>query len=443
MRPARLLLAAVTALLADADPARADERPPIVVSDPTAKAYRAAVQRFLSPDGSADAALVGRVRESLQSGLEFSGLFSRVSDDAFLGPKTSVPLDGGAPVVCDNWRQIGSDALVEGEMRRGRDGLRAEFRVLDVQRGCLGIRRKHYKVGAEDASRLGKAIADDVVEAFTGKAGVADTEIAFISNRGGSKEVYVMDADGQNTRAATRNRSINSFPAWSPDGNDIVYTSYRHRGRPFVFLLSRGRPSPGRILTSFDSGAQLYRAVFDPSGRRLAIVTSANGASEIYVANRDGGGTRRLTQNRNIDVSPSWSPDGSRIAFVSDRTGAPQVYVMNADGSNQQRLTFDGSYNTNPAWSPDGRWIAYETRLGGQFDLWLIDPAGSVNVPLVSHPRSDEHPSWAPDGRKLAFSSTRRGRADIYVVDLGSEDPQRVASGGENVNPAWGPYRRR
>ena len=253
-----------------------------------------------------------------------------------------------------------------------------------------------------------------------------------------------MDADGTNPRAATKNRSLSSFPDWDPTGNAVVYTSYRHRNRPSLFLVARGPSSPGRILAGLNGGKPIYRGVFDRSGRRLAIVMSAEGNTELFTVERSGGGLRRLTKNGSIDVSPSWSPDGSRLAFVSDRTGAPQVYVMNADGSNQRRLTFQGNYNTSPAWSPDGRWIAYETQVGGQFDIWLIDPEGQSNVPLVTHGRTDEHPTWSPDSRKVAFQSTRRGRADIWVMDVGGSQDQarRVSESGENTNPAWGPYRR-
>jgi TolB protein len=315
-----------------------------------------------------------------------------------------------------------------------------QVKAWDVAR-CRAVLERDYR---GDARRAGRRIADDVVEAFTGKRGVASTEIAFVSSRSGQPEIWVMDADGGSQRGATRNKSINAFPSWSPDGNAIVYMSYLFRRSPHLFRIVRGgSQEAGRLLQTLDAARAVYRGVYDPSGARLAAVISVDGAPEIFTADADGKNLRRLTNHKAIDVSPSWSPDGRQLAFVSDRTGSPQVYVMDADGSGQRRVSFDGSYNTAPAWSPDGRWIAYETRVGGQFDIWLVDPETKSAAPLVTHPRSDEGPSWAPDGRKIAFHSTRRGKADVYVVDLDGENPRRITeAAGENTHPSWGPYPR-
>jgi TolB protein len=419
----------------------ADSRSPILVTDPSARTYRAAIQEFAELGPQRDAGRPVSLRRTLGDALAFSGLFASVETQAFLGPKVTPSLD--SMPVCPNWRQIGADALLQGEVRATDAELSVEFRLLDVARGCVELLQKRYKGAKGDETRIARVIADDVVASFTGLRGVADTEIAFASNRGGAKEIYVMGAEGENVRRATSNRSINSFPDWAPDGRHIVYTSYREAERPWLYMLARGGKSPGRILRGLAGNAQLYRGVFDPRGKRLAVVVSQDGASDLYVVGHDGSDPRRVTDHRAIDIGPTWSPDGRRLAFVSDRTGSPQVYVMEADGKNVRRLTFDGTYNTAPRWSPDGRWIAYETRVGGQFDIWIIDPEGTVNVPLITHPRSDESPSWSPDSRKLVFASTRRGRADLYSVDLSGENLRRLTRGeGDNTSPAWGPYRR-
>jgi TolB protein len=382
------------------------------------------------------------VRQGIEDGLEFSNLFESIDEAAFLEPALSPRLDPEPAVTCPNWRQIGADALIQGQLEAAATALRVEIRVVDVSRGCQRLLRKAYRVDPKERRRVGKAIADDVVGAFTGVPGVSDTEFALVSDRSGAKEIYIMDADGGNARRATSHKTINTFPGWGPDGNTVVYTSYRYHNRPMLFLLTRGTRSPGRILRELD-GAQIYRGVFDPSGSKLAVVREVEGGSEIFTVGRGGGGVTRLTRNGAIDVSPSWSPDGSQIVFVSDRAGAPQLYLMSASGGNQRRLSFNGGYNAAPAWSPDGKWIAYESRVGGQMDIWLIDPLGKVNLPLVEHPRGDEGPTWSADGRMVAFGSARRGRMDVYRIDVNGENLIQVTNGpGNNTNPAWGPRRR-
>jgi len=108
---------------------------------------------------------------------------------------------------------------------------------------------------------------------------------------------------------------------------------------------------------------------WSPDGRRIAFAV-AGGADDrragIYSMAIDGSDVRQLTSGAQLDLFPVYSPDGSRIAFTSDRSGAVEVYVMNADGSAQTRLTtasptFDG----RPAWSPDGSKIAFASDRDG------------------------------------------------------------------------------
>jgi TolB protein len=422
--------------------AAAQEHAPVVVTPGGAKTYRIAVQRFADDPSKPDARQLDDFRAKVEKALEFSGVFTKIEDAAFLGPVTTPAGREDAQLECPNWSQIGADGLLEGEFTRRADGIGISFRVWDPTQ-CKRLVRRRYQQSGANLDATARRLADDVVEAFIGVRGVSSTEISFVSDRGGSKEIYVMNADGSGARAATANRSINNFPNWSPDGDAIVYTSYRYLRRPFLFLSSRGQGKPGRLLARLGDAHSQYRGVFAPDHEHLALVMSDGNESHIYMVGLDGRDLRRLTSGNAIDVSPTFSPDGKRMAFVSDRTGAPQVYIMDVTGENVRRLTFDGAYNTNPAWSPDGNWIAYETRVNGQFDLWLIDPEGVSNVPIETNPRSDEGPSWAPNSRMLVFSSTRRGLADLYVVDRDGSNPRRItAAAGNNTSPAWGPYSR-
>jgi TolB protein len=419
-----------------------DENPAVVVPPPTAGGvYKAAVQRFFDLGGAT--AQIDSVREGIGGALEYSSLFKVLSPGAYLASDSSQRLDGTPPLACADWRQIGADALVEGELSQSGKEVSVEFRVWDVPR-CRKLMRKRYTGPATDLPRIARRIGDEIVGAFTGTPGVASTEIAFISNRSGSPEVFLMDADGSGVRQATHNKSINNFPGWSPDGNTILYTSYREARRPALYVLTRGTQSPGRVFRNLVPGAQQFRGVFDPSGGKIAVVISVDGNSDIWLVNRDGTGGHRLTNERSLEVSPSFSPDGRRMAFVSDRVGSPQIYIMDLDDGSVRRLTFTGGYNTAPAWSPDGKWIAYESRVGGGFDLWLIDPDGRTNLPLVENPRNDVSATWSPDSRKIAFSSDRHGRPGIYVVDAptGANLRQLTREGSTNTSPAWGPYLR-
>jgi len=434
--PIVLLHAAIAA-----GPARA-QNPTIDITPGRLDVFRAAVQLFDDRVTPASAERAGRLRDEIEEGLRYSSLLMPLDHEAFLGDEKSSSLDLPNRTDCGDWAQSGADALVEGEIRREEGRMVAEFRVWDTAR-CVRLVRGRFRRPPSEIARLGREVADDVIAAFTGKRGVSSTEIAFVSDRTGVREVYVMNADGSDQRKATAGQRIKAFPAWLPDGESILYTSYLDGKLPGLFITSRGAAKPGPILTDVLPGIPKYRGVFDPTGEYLAMVASVDSATEIFVVSRNGKRLDRLTNNPAIEVGPTWSPDGSALAFVSDRTGSPQVYVMDRDGGNVRRLTFEGSYNTAPTWSPDGRWIAYESRIGGQFDIWLVDPSGQINIPLISHPESDESPNWSPDGRKLVFSSKRRGRADLYVVDWNGENVMRLTKGqGDNMHPAWGPYPR-
>lgn len=421
-------------------------RPLIEITPGRARAFRAAVQRFAVELPSTDAVAPDseEFRLRLEQAIAFSNVVMPLQREAFLGSQVTKDLAGSRRYDCGDWTQSGTDALLEGRIRvRGSD-VSVDFQIWDPAR-CMRLASKSYQGKLSDLDRLARRIADRVVLALTGTRGVAETEIVFISTRTGNTEVTVMNADGSAPRSATRGSILKASPSWMPRGDAIIYTAFPDRGMPGLFVTSRGAVPPGPLSDLSPKGLPLYSGLYSPADKEgpgdLVVVSSVDGASEIFRTRVGAGKAKRLTRNPAIEVSPSWSPDGSKIAFVSDRSGAPQIYIMDRDGQHTQRVTFQGSYNTSPAWSPDGRWIAYETRIEGRIDIWLVDPTGEVNVPVVVHDRSDEGPTWSPDSRMLAFSSNRRGRADIYVVSLDGTNLRRLTrDAGENTQPSWGPF---
>jgi len=99
---------------------------------------------------------------------------------------------------------------------------------------------------------------------------------------------------------------------------------------------------------------------FTPDGKQILFASSVTGWAQIYIANLDGSGMRRVTYSRSIDMEPKVNPKtGTEIVFISDRSGMPQIYRMNMEGSDVQRLTSGEGEAVNPAWDPDGQHIAF------------------------------------------------------------------------------------
>lgn len=332
------------------------------------------------------------------------------------------PSQGADAIATASWSQVGGQITLKGE-------------VLDTD-GRKPILAKEYRGPLADWRDLVHHFADDIVFQFTGEFGIARTRIAFSVHEGRTKELYVMDVDGSGMRPLTADRSIATSPAWSPEGSLLLFTSYRGRQGPRVFVMPS---SGGRIsLVSGRPGINTS-AAYSPDGREIALTLSQDGSAEIYLLDARGGSARRLTTNRAIDTSPTWSPTGREMAFTSDRSGAPQVYVMDHDGGNVRRLTFEVGYTDSPAWSPRGDLIAFVARTGSGFDIYIVNADGT-NARRVVSGGSNENPRWAPDGRHLVFASNREGPYALYISDLDGRAPRRLDTGSRRaVSPSWSP----
>jgi PKD repeat protein len=212
------------------------------------------------------------------------------------------------------------------------------------------------------------------------------TTIAFVSNRDGNNEIYLIADDGNGAQNLTNNGA---------DDRDSVYS---------------------------------------PDGSKIAFVSNRDGNDEIYVITIADSTVVRLTNDGNTDTSPTWSGDGSRLAFASNRSGNFDIWVMNADGTNPIQLTFDASNETQPSWS--GSQIAYVSDSVGDNNIFIMNDDGSSATQLTTETNNDQQPNFA--NGKIVFTSDRSGDNDIWVMNSdGSGVTQLTFSSGNDQLPRW------
>jgi TolB protein len=330
---------------------------------------------------------------------------------------------------------FGLTGVVWAKLSRKEGDLVLTGRLYD---GVTGLRLagKVYFGNEDLLRRMVHTFADEIVYQYTGEKGIARTRIAYVSDKTGRKELYVMDYDGQNEKRLTADRSICTSPAWSPDAKVLAYVSYRDKN-PDLYGLDM---ETGRRWTISSAEGLNISPAWSPDGRRLAVALSKDGGAEIYTMDRDGSDIERLTYGIADNVSPSWSPNGREIVFNSGRGGTPQLYIMNVDGSDVRRITFEGSYNASPDWSPRGDRIVFVTQVQNRFKIATIAPDGSDLRVITNGPGSDENPMWSPSGRQIVFSSTRDGKSGIYVMNADGTGVERLTPKDANyTSPAWSP----
>ncbi len=427
MRAASLILLILVmlpaALSAQGNPVEAVE-----VTAPGNRQLKLAVESPRGPDAAPDSLAAKELGDVISFDMNMSGAITAET-------REQAPAIGPVSLARTNylpWMTAGYDLLVRGEYSIKGDELTIELRLFDVVNRKM-MTAKRYLGKTKDLRYFAHAFADEIMQVVTGEKGCFTTHIAHVSSTTGNKEIVIADWDGRNQLQLTRNGSINLNPDFSPDGRELIFTSYK-RGNPDLY--KRALSSAVEVPLSSRKGLNITGS-WSPDGTRIALALSKDGNSEIYTLARDGSSPTRLTVNPAIEVSPAWSPEGGRIAFVSDRLGKPQIFVMNADGGNVRRLTVAGGYNVNPRWSPKGDKIAYARMQGGGFQIYTVNPDGTGDTQLTTA-GSSENPAWSPDGRFITFSSKRGGVEAIYVMRSDGSGQTRVSQGrGNATQPTW------
>lgn len=338
-----------------------------------------------------------------------------------------------------NWRALGVDNLIIGEISPDGDRFRVRYELLDVFTGSR-MTGKTFTAPHDALRTVSHVISDEIYEALLGRPGAFNTRIAYVAmqDRGGQREwrLVIADADGYYPESILTSREPIMSPAWSPRGDRLAYVSFENR-RPEIYVQNIGTGEREQVA-SFE-GINSAPA-WSPDGRRLALTLSRGGQTDIYILELGNGGLRQVTDHWAIDTEATWMPDGRSLLFTSDRGGNPQIYRVDIGSGNVQRVTYEGSYNASPTLSPDGRRLAMVHRTEAGYGIAVQELGDNGRFRVLTRGTQDESPSFAPNGAMVLYATRANGRAVLGTASLYGEARQILSTEGERIRePAWSP----
>ena len=384
-----------------------------------------AVPWFQSSGSSSDAKLDRSLADTLSKALVFHGIIDVLPNQRVVGSGTS------------DWARLGADYGVIGRYSVSGGQVNMEIRLFDAAEDKM-LMGKAYKGPLDEQDQMIFKFTDAVINALTGKPGLANTQIAFVTPPSDKREreVFVTDILGRKMRQVTRHRNLVVSPRFSPDGTHLAYTSY-HSGNQSLYVTDLRQSKTTRVI-SRRKGMNLAPA-WSPAGDTMVVTLSFKGNPDLFLINRRGEILQQLTKQTGINVSPTFSPDGRHIVFVSDRSGKPQLYMMELASGNTQRLTFEGVENAEPSWSPVENLVVYSSLRGGIYQLCTIDPfkIGS-STQITNDQTHHETPSWGPDGNQIIFAKRDGKGHKVYgIMKNGLHQRMLFSLPGSQTYPRW------
>ncbi|MDY7076331.1 MAG: glycoside hydrolase family 88 protein [Chloroflexota bacterium] len=214
--------------------------------------------------------------------------------------------------------------------------------------------------------------------------------------------------------------SFNNWqPAFSPDGQQVVFVRQREGGYSDVFLMNADGSGLSNLTQTPDADEDT--PIFSPDGSKIAFASDREGQWDIYLMDSDGTNVGPIISRVESDeLGPTFSPDGDSLAFSSDRDmGNWDIYVAPITGGTWTRLTTDPDVERFPVFSADGETLVYRRKVDGNSEIYVMDVASLLSRRLTSSPGFDGYPALTPDGSGVVFASSRSGDFQLHSVNIG------------------------
>jgi dipeptidyl aminopeptidase/acylaminoacyl peptidase len=272
-------------------------------------------------------------------------------------------------------------------------------------------------------------------------------QIAFISDRSGTSQIWMMDADGANPRQVTSLATGAGGVLYSPDGKNLVFTSevFPECGADNACNTQRLDAEKNSKVNARIYTTLLYRHWTQWQGARR---------SHLLVTPVSGGEAKDITPG-NRDVPPfslggpddyAISPDGAEVVYAAISDDVPAIstnsdlYVVPISGGEPAKITLNPGADNSPAYSPDGKYLAWRTQLrpGYESDRWRLVTLERATGKLTSLTEGTDRWvtgfTWSPDSARLFFTLEDRGRQGVQMVPVTGGGARTIVSGSSTID---------
>ena len=256
-------------------------------------------------------------------------------------------------------------------------------------------------------------------------------------------QICIMNADGSGMRRlTTENNKRHYYPSLAPDGQSVLYTSFREQNVYEIYSLDLNDGSVDQLT---DRLGVLLAPEVSPDGASI-IMARGNpntGNVQIMVMDRNGEHADNIPQIAGWD--PTWSPDGKQILFASGTAGTAQLFIANRNGSNSHQVSNLPAIRGRSDWSADGQSIVTYSGPAWNREVYIMNADGSNALQLTPSGGNSQGPSFSPDGKWVAFTAYFDNYGDdhgceIYIIRTDGTDLRRLTSNDYcDYQPRWGP----